>query len=113
MSEDKRMTWTRWAVIVQSADPRATYDAIWRAQPFSARFHVRATGVMDGQVRLVAEYTAAGANSDDVKRRLASAGVARGAISTVKIASIDRTYACNEDLVVPPVVPPSLAAAQG
>jgi hypothetical protein len=113
MSEDKRMTWTRWAVIVQANDPRAIHDTIWRAQLSSDRFHIRDTGVMDGEVRLVVEYTAAGANSDDVKRRLGKAGIPRHLITTVKIASIDRTYACNEDLVVPPAVPPSLAAAQG
>jgi hypothetical protein len=99
VSEDKRMTWTRWAVTVEASDPRATYDTLWRALPLSARFFVRRMGINNTQVKLVVEYVAAGANSDDVKRRLGKAGIDRSAISTVKIASIDTTYACNEDLV--------------
>jgi hypothetical protein len=92
------MTWTRWAVTVESSDPMATYATLWHNLKSSGRFCVRAFGVTDKEVRVVVEYTACGANSDDVKRKFVAAGVERQAISTVKIASYDTDYTFNGDI---------------
>jgi hypothetical protein len=96
----KPMTWTRWAVTVESSDPMGTYAMLWRGLEPSERFRARAFGITDTEVRVVVEYTAAGANSDDIKRRFVGAGVERRAVGTTKIASVDMGFACNDDLMM-------------
>ncbi|WP_248582023.1 hypothetical protein [Nocardioides sp. InS609-2] len=65
----------------------------------NSRFKVNAMGFTETQVRLVVEYTAAGANSDDIKRKFTTLGIDRSAIGTAKTASIETAWAFNSDLV--------------
>jgi hypothetical protein len=100
VSDDgKPMTWTRYTVRVVAQDPAATYYAIKEHVPEGARFKIRSMGVTESEVRLVAEYTAAGANGDDVKRRLMAAGIDRSRMTVSKVASVETDWAFNADLV--------------
>jgi hypothetical protein len=95
----KPVTWTRWAVRIETPHPETTYAAIQWYLPRYKRFQVRAIGVTETQVKIVVEYTAAGANSDDIKRRLMVTGISRESIETTKIGSLDTEWTCNADVL--------------
>lgn len=91
--------WTRWAVTVQSVNPTATHDLIAAGLVESDRFVLRSMGPSATSVWLVVEYTARGANGDDIKRRIEKAGVARSAITARKIATVEAELRCNADVI--------------
>ena len=95
----KTMTWTRWAVKIDAQHPPGTYEYLVEHLKSIGRFEVVAIGCTETQVRAVVEYTAKGANSDDIKRRFTTHGIPRGNVEAVKIASVETEWACNSDLM--------------
>jgi hypothetical protein len=85
--------------MIAAANPRDTYDHLSVAVCDSARFKQRAMGITEHEVRAVVEYTAAGANADDIKRKFTHAGIMREDIEVMKIASIETMWEVNSDLL--------------
>lgn len=97
--EGKVEAWTRWAVVIETADPQTTYTNLYYHFPHTERFAMGPVGLDTGCVKVVVEYTAKGANADDVKRRVASAaGVDKSAVMPRKIGHFFTGVPANADL---------------
>ena len=96
---DKAMTWTRWAVKIDAQHPPGTYAMLQEFLSDGPRFKVVAMGYTETQVRAVVEYTAKGANSDDIKRRFTQYGIPRHNVETINVASVETEWMFNADLM--------------
>lgn len=93
------MTWTRWKVTIDAQHPQGTYEYLSLHLASIGRFEVVAMGCTETQVRAVVEYTAKGANSDDIKRRFTTLGIPRSNVEAVKVASVETDWRLNADLM--------------
>lgn len=95
----KQKTWARFAVTIEAEYPSTTYAMLMSQLPMAGHFRMTAIGYVETQIRLVVEYTARGANGDDVKKRLVNLGIDRRLIGVTKAASFNVDAKFNDDLV--------------
>lgn len=93
----KPMLWTRWIALIQSEDPTRLAEDLQRYMREGERFHVASVSVVDGAVRMVAEYQARGANRNDIQRRLSQLSIDPAVVSIRQSVALDLCDPTNHD----------------